>query len=164
MMDDIFRVMNEIKKKEEMFLSSGKYKEVIEYLLNENIDDSKEEVWNEDVDLFFTCMYDKALEVVGPYDKEEYSISIKYKDKFIELYEVYGQGSYRTIQTLDKAPENYVYFEDIVNFIDNGEVPERTRVLDLVNIALDSMSLVLREVDSDVDIDSVKTYISNNLN
>lgn len=162
MMDDIIRVMQEIREREEDFLSSGEYKKVIDKIVNKDVDDN-DDFWDKDVDLFFTCMYDNALQVIGPYDKEDYSIAIKYKGQYIELYEIYGQGSYRTISTLDTKPENYVRFEDIVRFIEEGIIPERTKVLDLVNTALDSMSLVLREVDSDVDIDKVKSYISKNL-
>lgn len=165
-MKDIIKEFEKIRKIEEEFINKKKYINVIEEVLNKNIDtDPYEEpkVWTEDVDLLFNFLYDNACEISILGQDFDGTIYIKYKDKYISLFEIHGQGCYRRISTLDNKPVDFINFDDIVAYVENGIKPERVKILELVNLALDSMGFISEGLNLDIDIEYVKQYLRENL-
>lgn len=152
-----------IEKFREKFYNEKMYLE-IEKIINKDInnDDYKEDTeWTDNVDEMFSFLFDYAFDIM-PFEEE---VNIRHNDEYINLFEMHGQGCFRSISTLDEIPDEYVNFSDIVRFYETKEKPFKSHVLEVVNKSLDVLEIAMEGIDgASTDIDKIREYVINNLN
>lgn len=156
--------LEKIEKEKKEFHEQKRYKN-IDLLLGKDIntDDYNNDDWTDSVDEIFSFLYEKAYELV-PFDKE---VIIKYKDEYISLYEIHGQGCYRSVNSAseeDCLRINCIEYEDIISYYKTGKKPIKNKVVEVTHHALDLLEIALKGTDNDfIDIKMAKDYISKNL-
>ena len=149
----------------EKFYEEKRYLTTIEKIVDKEIDsDEYKGDWNFEIDEMFSFLFDNAYKI-QPFCEE---IAIKYKDKFISLFEIHGQGCYRRIETLEEKPEVYVEFKDIVKYHETGEKPYGCYVMEIldrgfemIDIATDKLYVYID--GEEIDLIDVRSYLYNNL-
>lgn len=165
-MEDVLKYYRERELKEDEFYRDKRYLTLIEDMIDNNInsDDYLEpKKWTGDIDNMFSFLYNNAQYVGVLGEDFDGTLNVKYKESYISLFEMHGQGCFRSIETLRDKPENYVLFNDIVEFVETGVKPVRTQVLDVVNLSLDSLEAISDGLELEIDIKSIRNYLSINL-
>lgn len=154
-------------KKRKDFIDEKKYLELIDFLIDNELDNNhyqEPQLWTNEIDMMFDFLYSnaQALEVFN--DDWDGELLIKYEDKYISLYEIHGQDCYRRIASAIRShPVNCVNFDDIVKFVEEGVKPIRTQVLQVANMALNSLEVISSQLNLSIDIYEIKEYLINNL-
>mgnify|MGYP000863931258 CR=1 FL=1 len=147
------------------FYDKRKYLTTIEDIVGVCIhNDDYEDIWTDEIDELFSFLFDNAYKIM-PFKEK---IIIKYKDKFISLFEIHGQGCFRSIDKVDKVPKKYVNFEDIVKYHEIKEKPYRSYVMEIINRALNTLKIALDSETIDlggnrIKLDEVRKYLDENL-
>lgn len=155
------------EEKKQSFIKNKEYLTQIELVLDKDRCNEDRELWTDETDLLFSFLYDHAEEICLC---EEYSESffIKYKNTYLELFEIHGQGCFRSITIANDTPPNYVSFDDIVTYEETGKEPYKNTVLKIVERSLKTLAYATQndyiEEDGDyLSVDKILKYLNKNL-
>lgn len=157
---------------EKEFIEQKKYLVLIDKVIDkclDNQDYQEPSRWTEEIDILFDFLYDGALQLIIKTLNFDDEVVISYKGNLISLVEMHGQGCFKCIQPVINPadmeyPEYLVDFDDIVNYYENGFRPIRTKMLETIFVALDSLQTITEHYKASVDIDEIKEYLQENLN
>lgn len=121
----------EKEKFKKEFYNRKKYLTIIDKVFNKYMDNDNES-WDFDVDELFSFLYDNVLSLSADIDEEDFEeVFIKYKEKYLKLFEIHGQGCFRSISTTTEEPEAYIKYEDIIKYYETKEKPYRTYIMEI---------------------------------
>ena len=165
-MDSLLKWHEERQKFNENFYKEKKYLTAIEKIVDKEINSDEEYRgnWDSEIDEMFSFLFNNAYKI-QPFCEE---IAIKYKDKFISLFEIHGQGCYRRIELLKEEPEVYVKFEDIVRYYETKKKPYGCYMLEIIDRGLDMIDIATSGHyvyidEKEIDLNNVRNYIYKNL-
>lgn len=146
----------------EDFYKRKKYLSLIDDIVGVNIDNDGycDDRWNNEIDEMFDFLFDNAYKIM-PFQDE---IVISYKDKYVSLFEMHGQGCFRRISEVIEEPSKYISFSDIVRYYEFKEKPYKSYVSEIVDRALSTLKVANNSdcivIDNtEINIDEVKDYI-----
>lgn len=160
----------EIDEKE--FIEHKKYLTLMDEIIDKRLDNQDYQEpsrWTDEIDILFDFLYDGALQLIIKSLNFDDEVVVNYKGNLISLVELHGQGCFKCIQPVINPadmeyPEYLVDFDDIVKCYENGFRPIRTKVLETIFVALDSLQTITEHYNTSVDIDEIKEYLQENLN
>lgn len=159
--DNIIEAYNKRTQEIDNFYKCKKYMVLIDDLMEQEInnqDYSEPDKWTTEIDTMFDFLFDNAAELIDFEDE----VVIEHKGKYLELFEMHGQGCFKRICPV-KKPNEFVSFKDIVCFEEFKKKPMKSEVLNIVNLALESMEVMSNGFEMDIDFNQVKDYLRLNL-
>ena len=153
----------EVTKK---FYEEKKYLTAIDKVVDEYIDIENQK-WDSEIDELFNFLYKKAFELSLTLDDTE-DIYIKHNDKYIRLFEMHGQGCYKSIGIVSDEPKTFVSYEDIINYHETGKKPYKVNVIAVINRGLDTLETALNSDKINIENETlsffeIKKYLIENL-
>lgn len=146
------------------FYSEKMYLTSIERFLELNHANNAEVTWDFEIDELFSFLFNNANQLHSFED----TIVIKYKETYIELFEIHGQGCFRNVNTPVEETLECVCFNDIVKYFETNEKPFKSYAMSVVSRALDTLEYAFNEDSINVDekvikFDDIKKYLLKNL-
>lgn len=120
--------------------------------------------WTDDIVLVYDFLYDNA-ESIHHFIGDD--VIIKYKDIYITLFEMHGQGCFQSI-TIDKEEKyDYVPFNHIEHYVETGEKPMRYHALETIDKGLNAIRAIQGDMiepsDVNIDLNDIWIYLLENL-